>query len=664
MLKFFWLLARIFLATWPIWLWKPVEWAIVSYAPPEFNLAARALAPAIVVGIATLIAAGDQSRRAVVPIAGIISLWVGGVMIHQIWLAHEAGRIDLWNIIFRMEVRDIITLVSPLIAAGAGIFSLRFIFAFFKNLSGLASFGKRFEKAKSDFYGAAEWLDAKTVKKLGEKGGIILGQLDQPPMAISKDLTLSPLQRSAMLASRRALSYGTAFVRIAVESSLMVIAPPRTGKSAMIATNLLLSDDQTGQPLGWEGPTVTIDPKGAAYFICAARRRQLGRKVVLLDPLGLVEQKRNERPELSIIGSSDNYNFLDFVRRQNLSADLERLANAVIEKPKGDDKNKHFIEGAKTWFVGLCAFVISTEPPANQNLVRVRELALGQCEGGLDSLLEQMQEDPLLGEGLPAIAASLIATAGKESERGGFLTTVQNALRWLNDPVMRDHVTRSTFDPMKITDNDMDIFIVIPPEMIEPMRVWLRLWVVTMTGICARKKAKKQVLLIIDEMPALGRLDEVINAFRLYSGLGLSIMGFAQTLPGLEDVYGKQAVGEMLASAECVSFFEVAPSDVTTSEYLSKALGDGTFKEESESENTGRNSQGMQVLGGQSAGRSKSLRLVKRPLLLPQEIRGLKFGEVIIQTRSKDAKGSIHCWQAPYFDVPECAGLFDPDPWR
>ena len=119
----------------------------------------------------------------------------------------------------------------------------------------------RRRRAQSDLHGHARLLGRRFLRRLARRSGILLGQWG---------------------ASGRAPLIGWS-----LEGSAITVAPPRTGKGATIALNLLSPDGR-----GFAGSTVTIDPRGELWCIAARRRRQMGRRAILLDPFGVVEAHR------------------------------------------------------------------------------------------------------------------------------------------------------------------------------------------------------------------------------------------------------------------------------------------------------------------------------------------------------------------------------------
>src|SRR5438067_12823330 len=63
------------------------------------------------------------------------------------------------------------------------------------------------------------------------------------------------------------------------DNHLMTVAPTGAGKGRGVIIPNLLS---------YPGPVVIVDPKGEAYQTTARRRRQMGQRVIILDPFRVV----------------------------------------------------------------------------------------------------------------------------------------------------------------------------------------------------------------------------------------------------------------------------------------------------------------------------------------------------------------------------------------
>ena len=105
--------------------------------------------------------------------------------------------------------------------------------------------GNRRRRAESDLYGRSKLLGRRFLRRLAKRRGILLGQWG---------------------AGRNAKLIGWS-----LEGSAITVAPPRVGKGALIALNLLSPGYR-----GFQGSTVTIDPRGELWCIAARRRARTG----------------------------------------------------------------------------------------------------------------------------------------------------------------------------------------------------------------------------------------------------------------------------------------------------------------------------------------------------------------------------------------------------
>ena len=117
----------------------------------------------------------------------------------------------------------------------------------------------------------------------------------------------------------------------ALEGTAVTVAPLRRGKGASIALNLLLPDCR-----GFDGSTVTIDPRGEFRCIAARRRRELGRRV-LLDAFGVAAMHKESFEERHLPDvTSATCNPLEFVRddEERAMRDIDVLLDALLTPPR------------------------------------------------------------------------------------------------------------------------------------------------------------------------------------------------------------------------------------------------------------------------------------------------------------------------------------------
>ena len=295
-----------------------------------------------------------------------------------------------------------------------------------------------------------------------------------------------------------------------LEGSAITVAPPRVGKGALIALNLLSPGYR-----GFQGSTVTIDPRGELWCIAARRRRELGRRVLLIDPFRVVaEHKKFKETHLPDVESA-SYNPLDFIRDDESLAvrDINVLLDALLTPPRPDAHNnsRHFYESARAIVAGYMAWVRFEELPEVRTLAKVYEM-LSMSPKQREIFADKVRDRDRFAGGLTHIAIERQAQVGKE-EGGSNFTTVANQFAFLNYPELRAHTQTSSFDPLILADGDTDLFVVAPEETIEHVKGWLRLWVAIPNAVAGIKPLERDLLIVIDEMPRLGYLKPVMDGY-------------------------------------------------------------------------------------------------------------------------------------------------------
>jgi type IV secretion system protein VirD4 len=84
------------------------------------------------------------------------------------------------------------------------------------------------------------------------------------------------------------------------------------------------------------------------------------------------------------------------------------------------------------------------------------------------------------------------------------------------------------------------------------------------------QKPDKSVLFILDEIPALGRLSMVKQAYGLMAGFGIQLWGIVQDLSPLKKIYG-ESWETFVGNSGVLQYF--GSRDRTTAEYFSALCG-------------------------------------------------------------------------------------------
>ena len=493
----------------------------------------------------------------------------------------------------------------------------------------------RRQRAESDLYGRSKLLGRRFLRRLAKRRGILLGQWG---------------------AGRNAKLIGWS-----LEGSAITVAPPRVGKGALIALNLLSPGYR-----GFQGSTVTIDPRGELWCIAARRRRELGRRVLLIDPFRVVRGHKKEFEETHLPDvESASYNPLDFIRDdENLAVrDINVLLDALLTPPRPDAHNsgRHFYESARAIIAGYMAWVRFQEPAERQNLSTLYEL-LSMPPKERDDFAEGVASMDRFAGGLTHIAVERQAQVGDE-EGGSNFMTIANQLAFLNYPELLAHTQTSSFDPLDLAEGDTDLFVVAPEETIEHVKGWLRLWVAIPNAVAGIKPLERDLLIVIDEMPRLGYLKPVMDGYTMAAGKGVHFWCFAQSISALDSTWGKEHRKTLLHLAELVQILGFPRTDAEGAEELSRAIGTATFEARTENR-SGTIAENRIVTANTQWQAGDSRALVRERLITPDELMTLGPDRQYVIASPKDMpRDALHLHHARYWRRWDSRDLADPNPF-
>jgi len=199
----------------------------------------------------------------------------------------------------------------------------------------------------------------------------------------------------------------------------------------------------------------------------------------------------------------------------------------------------------------------------------------------IESTLRAMMTTAHLGaQGVhPVVASAARELLNKsDNERSGVLSTAMSFLGLYRDPVVA-RVTRQC--DWRIRDliegaSPTTLYLVVPPSDISRTKPLVRLILNQigrrLTEELESKRPRHRLLLMLDEFPALGRLDFFESALAFMAGYGLKSFLIAQSLNQIERAYGQN--NAILDNCHVrVSF---ATNDERTAKRVSDALGTAT----------------------------------------------------------------------------------------
>ena len=216
----------------------------------------------------------------------------------------------------------------------------------------------------------------------------------------------------------------------------------------------------------------------------------------------------------------------------------------------------------------------------------------------------------------PVIASSARELLNKsDNERSGVLSTAMSFLGLYRDPVVARVTRRCDWRIANLVESasPTTLYLVVPPSDIARTKPLVRLLLNQigrrLTEELDAKRKRHRLLLMLDEFPALGRLDFFESALAFMAGYGLKAFLIAQSLNQIEKAYGQN--NSILDNCHVrVSF---ATTDERTAKRVSDALGTAT---ELRAQRNYAGSRLSPWLGHLMVSRQESA----RPLLTPGEI--------------------------------------------
>ena len=439
-------------------------------------------------------------------------------------------------------------------------------------------------------YGSARWAEDKEIRAAGLLGpdGVLLGR------------------------------YHRDYLRHDGPEHVLCFAPTRSGKGVGLVVPTLLT---------WPASAIVHDIKGENWTLTAGFRAKHGR-VLLFDPTNL---------------SSSAYNPLLEVRQGEWEVrDVQNIADILVDPEGSLDKRNHWEKTSHSLLVGAILHVLYAEK--DKTLAGVANF-LSDPRRPVEATLRAMMDTPHLGEAgvHPVIASSARELLNKsENERSGVLSTAMSFLGLYRDPVVARVTARCDWRIADLVGSrqPVTLYLVVPPSDINRTKPLIRLILNQigrrLTEELTTSGKRHRLLLMLDEFPALGRLDFFESALAFMAGYGIKGFLIAQSLNQIERAYGPN--NAILDNCHVrVSF---ATNDERTAKRVSDALGTATELRDS------TNYAGHRLapwLGHLMVSRQETA----RPLLTPGEIMQLPPTDEIVMVAGTPP---IRATKARYFE--------------
>jgi len=381
-------------------------------------------------------------------------------------------------------------------------------------------------------YGSARWASPREVEAAGlhAEDGILLGQL----------------------AGR--------YLRHSGPEHVMAFAPTRSGKGVGLVVPTLLS---------WTGSAIVHDIKGENWKLTAGWRSRFSH-CLLFNP---TDQR------------SARYNPLLEVRRGTEEVrDVQNIADILVDPEGALERRNHWEKTSHSLLVGAILHVLYAEE--DKTLARVATF-LSDPQRSFVATLKRMMETNHLGSVDAPRVHPVVASAAREllnkseNERSGVLSTAMSFLGLYRDPTVAAVTSACDWRIADLIEAErpLSLYLVIPPSDISRTKPLVRL-VLNQIGRrltekldgVGRPSRDRQLLLMLDEFPALGRLDFFETSLAFMAGYGVRAVLIAQSLNQIEKAYGEH--NSILDNCHVRVAF--ATNDERTAKRISDALGTAT----------------------------------------------------------------------------------------
>jgi type IV secretion system protein VirD4 len=404
------------------------------------------------------------------------------------------------------------------IAASGGIISIVVAFAM--------SVWRAREAKTAATYGSARWAKGPEIRRAGFVGpdGVILGRFEGR------------------------------YLRHDGPEHVLCFAPTRSGKGVGLVVPTLLT---------WPGSCIVHDIKGENWTLTSGFRARHGR-VLLFDPTN---------------SESAAYNPLLEVRRGEWEVrDVQNVADVLVDPEGSLERRNHWEKTSHALLVGAILHVLYVEK--DKTLAGVASF-LSDPKRPIETTLRAMMTTRHLGEAgtHPVIASAARELLNKsENERSGVLSTAMSFLGLYRDPVVAQVTRRCDWRICDLIEDDRPttLYLVVPPSDISRTKPLVRLVLNQigrrLTEDLHAKGRRHRLLFMLDEFPALGRLDFFESALAFMAGYGLKSFLIAQSLNQIEKAYGpNNAILDNCHVRVCF-----ATNDERTAKRISDALGTAT----------------------------------------------------------------------------------------
>jgi type IV secretion system protein VirD4 len=307
--------------------------------------------------------------------------------------------------------------------------------------------------------------------------------------------------------------------------------------------------------------------------------------------------------------------------------DVQNIADILVDPEGALERRNHWEKTSHALLVGAILHVLYA---GEDKTLRGVGNFLSDPACPFEATLQRMMVTRHLGDQPhPVVASAAREVLNKsDNERSGVLSTAMSFLGLYRDPTVAQVTSKCDWRIADLisADHPASLYLVVPPSDISRTKPLIRL-ILNQIGRRLTEsldgsdgmERKHKLLLMLDEFPALGRLDFFESALAFMAGYGLRAYLIAQSLNQIDKAYG---VNNAILD-NCHVRIAFATNDERTAKRISEALGTATELRAQ------RNYAGHRLapwLGHLMVSRQET----PRPLLTPGEVMQLPPDEAVV----------------------------------
>ena len=439
-----------------------------------------------------------------------------------------------------------------------------------------------FKKPESVF-GESRWANSRDIKKMGlrSKHGLLLGK------------------------------YKGNFLIADGYQHMLLFAPTGSGKGVgFVIPNLLF----------WRDSVIVHDIKLENYELTSGwRKKHFKQKVFLWNPAD---------PD----GVSHCYNPMDWISKKpgKMVDDVQKIASFLLPK------QEFWSNEARALLTGIMLYLVADESkPATLGEV-VRTLRSDDVVYNLAVVLDTM------GKKIHPVSYMNIASylQKPDKERGSVTSTANSSLELWANPLIDTTTATSDFNLHKFKTEPHTTYIGLTPDNISRLTPLMNMFyqqaAAFFTAKMPQKHEKYGVLMLMDEFPTLGKMEQFQAGIAYFRGYRVRLFLIIQDTQQLKGIYEESGMNSFLSNSTYRITFSA--NNMDTANLISHLLGNKTADQISYNK--------PKYLDLNPGARSLHISGAQRALLLPQEVIQLDRADEIILIESQPP---IRCKKIIYF---------------